>query len=428
MAVIWKDVLWCGKWTMPDGRSLNVRPSDLPSVAANGQKMLASRLGIPWCWDHQPDALPVEMSASVYRDKDRTADAARNIITTRTVGFKVGTIQGKPVVLAGFDTSGLPADEIEKVKRTGKVSCRIDRGFWDARGNGTRYPGLSISHIAVTPKPLEPDQGPFFMSAVRSSRETFFLGHATMAKDSDKPDEEDTGSEDTPIETADLEPDGDEGLPPVDAAPAVPAGPPPADPNIQSIIGSAAVFGASIPNDGSINDLQTLALAFKIAAQMKGGMKPDAAPDDGMNATPTPEPGPNPPMMMSQSAMYQIDPERVKKHRTNLEKRIRRLFRNGQVNGPTCNNMLSELKTFQLSYAGQSVVNSGLVATVTGIEKTVPKGTFLAPKQDAGFEMSQAGLTQVPLPQEFDSGNKSAEAVRTRKQFLDLIEKQNPKQ
>lgn len=421
VAVLWKDVLWLGKWTTPDGNSLTVRPRDLHGVAANGQRMIATGLGVPWCWDHQPDALPVEMSSSVYRDLDRRAGATRNIITPKTVGFRVAEVNGRPTVLAGLDTTGLPAEEVDRIRRAGAVSCRIDRGFWDARGNGTKYSGLNISHIAVTPKPLEPNQGPFFMSAVRCSDETFLLGHAAMAKDTDEPDDDGIPA----IDPSELDDDDIVPLTEAPFAPPVPAGPPPADPYIQSIIGSASAFGANIPNDGSVNDTQTLALAFKIAASMK---KPDTPQDDAMNAAPTPEQGPSPPMMMSQAAMAELDPEKVKKHRSGLEKRIHRLFRNGQIDGPTCGNMLNKMKAFQLSYAGQNIVQTGLVATVLGIEQTVRKGTFLAPKQgERGFEMGQGGFTEVPLPAEFDSGNESPEARKQRATFIETIERNNPK-
>lgn len=411
MGILWKDVLWLGKWTTPDGRSLTVRRPDLQTVVANGRKMLAENLGIPWCWDHQPDAMPVEMSHSVYAHTDRRANFTRNVITPKTVAFEVRQGENGPAVFAGFDTDGLSKDEVEQIKRAGNVSCRIDRGFWDARGKGRKYDGLSISHIAVTPKPLEPNQGPFFMSALRCADESFFLGYGTMAKENGEPD----GDEPTNVETA---PANDDTMDPVDLEVAdepaiepavevppvaeVPPPPPAVDPLVQSVMGSLAALGIPLPADGSITDLGGLNLALKIAVSM--GAKATAG-EDNMNCTGGDTTTANPPMLMSQSAMAQKYPDRVDNDRRNLKSQINLLFKQGKINGPIRDAMLQEFESFEMSYSGSRLCVRGLLSAVQQLKKLVPVGTFLG--RGKSFDMSQT--TQVNPPDSLVADNKKAQ-------------------
>lgn len=390
---VWKDVLWLGRWSYPDGRVLNVRPQELQQAAANGRAMLASKLDLPWCWDHQPDALPqsVEMSASIYADPDKRADAARNTITRATVGYQIRNVPGKgPTLFAGFDPTGLSAQELDSIRRAGKVSCRVERNFVDARGSGKRYPGLAISHIAVTPKPLEPDQGPFLMSRVEFpvSDESFFLGYGQMAKNKDGDTvgsaEIESGDDIVDLENAEASTD-----------PATPA-PPAIDPNIASIMASLMILGVPLPQDNSITDIGTLALALKIAGQM-GAKAGSATGDTGMNfGSGDASSGPSAPMMMSQADMQAKAPARVENDRANLRAMISLLVKKGHCDGPTRDKMLSEFDSFELSYAGSKLVSRGLLAAVRAMQKYVAPGTFLGKGSPGSFDMGQTSVVELP--------------------------------
>lgn len=389
MAKIWKDILWTGKWTFPDKRVLEVRPADIRNAQTNGTAMLRSGLDLPWCWDHQPEGLPqsVQMSAAIYADPVKRAEAAKSTITRKTVGFEVREIPGRgPVLFAGFDDEGLSAADLKSIKAAGKVSCRIDRNFTDSRGNGTKYPGLSISHIAVTPKPLEPAQGPFLMSVGNAkSDEAFYLGYG------DGQDEELGDSElpktDTTVDPSELELSEEEKKAVEEPSSDVKV-------VLEGIISSLTAIGIPLPKDNSVVDFKTLGLALAMAASM--GAK--ATIGDGLNSSVDSDTtgGSGPPMLMSQAAMAAKYPDRVNNDRANLKAQISLLFKNAQCDGPTRDNLLRDFESYEMSYSGSQIVNDGVLAAVRAIKKYVPKGTYFGTGKTT---------TVVPRPEMFSTAS-----------------------
>lgn len=401
MALLWKDVLWPGRWVWPDGRSLTLRPDDVRRAHRNGRRMLARRLDVPACWEHQPDAYPrpVELSSAVYGSPDRRAAWARNVIAP-VKAFEVREqVRGGrrvPVLFAGIDTARLTPADLDRVKTAGKVSCRVDVRFSDAR-NGEVYPGYSVSHVAVTPKPLEPDQGPFLMSRGPAAR-TYYLGHGSRPMP--KPDHDQTPPPADELEgidegggpAPDPEPDGDE----ADGG------------DLQALIAALRDAGLTIPDE--VEDLKHLIIAVKAC----GKPKPDADP----MAAATQPAGGGAPLMMSQAAMAEKYPDRVENDRRNLRAMISLAFKDGQIPGDFADELKRELEGFELSYAPTgAVADTDLVQRVKAYRK-LPKGMLIAKKQPKSHELSHAGRTQRSDPPGHLTGRETLDDVVKRQEEL----------
>jgi len=384
MATVWKDILWAGKWTYADGRVLRVSPATIRTALANGTRMLSSGLDVPFCWEHQPDTFPrpVEMSSTIYGSADRRAEWAKNVLA-RVERYKTEHVPGRGTVLfAGFDDSTLSRDEIARVRACGKVSCRLDLDFEDARGSGHAYPGLSVSHVAITPKPVEPKQGPFLMGR-GASKKTYYLG-AAMA---DKMDDEDA-----------IEPEPAE---PVEelAEPAVMDGDGMDDmQGLSQLIEALRSRGDTIPDE--VMDIAGLVIAIKA-----GGMKPTDGGGDpnGMDySSGGPQQAPAPPMMMSQSQMAAKRPNIVQMDRRELSGRIKSLVSKGRISPVAAGALNREFTTFELSYTKDATVASfGLVAKIAAYEE-LPAGMVLS-RKSPGFQMSATTKT-AERPEAYDVG------------------------
>lgn len=408
-----KDVLWEGRWTFPDGRVLTVGPDDLERYAHTARRMLASGLPLPWCWDHQPGVgpVPVQMSQTLYSDPEARAAAARNTINVDTTGVRVEERDHKgrkrKVLVAEFDDGRLTAEQKAAVAAAGRVSCRVDRNLWDARGNGRVYKGLCISHIAVTPRALEPDQGPFQMSATApelirgKSDEHFYM--ASGKYDGDEPDGGDEGAG-VAAETA--EPDAvDPAILTADTAPPPlppePAGPPP---ELQSVIASLKAMGIALPAD-EIADWKQLDLLLKSLSLMGIQARDATGGDPDADLTATVGAG-APPMLMSQSQMYASQPDIVERHRKGIRAGIAAAHRDGQLSGPMHDQFLAEFQgdSFEMSYypSGRLKKNR-LIADLDALRRRVPRGTFGRRSAGDAYDMAVSGFDaaavgEVPPP------------------------------
>lgn len=401
--LIWKDVLWPGRWSYPDGRVLRVTGGDVRNALRQGRRMLANRLGVPWNWEHQPDAFPrpaAEMSAAVYGDRDRRADWARNVIAP-VAGYEVRDVPGRgPVLFAAVEYGRLTADERRRLVKAEKVSCRLDRNFTDLRGDGTKYPGLVVSHVAVTPKPVEPDQGPFEMSAGWPADETFYLGAAAMADELD----DDDAPEGTDLETP--------------AAPAPAAGGD--DPDLQALIEALRGAGMNIPDE--VMDLKHLVIAVKASGKPAGGPAGGGDPDGldysaGGGGT---QAGASPPMLMSQAAMAEKRPAVVEVDRHELKARIKRLLNSGRVSPEVADALMREHGGFEMSYLPTGVPQvtaDNLLGRVAAFE-TLPKGMVLAKSQPKGFDMSHTRPVAPPAKFAKKAGGPGEAEVKAATEFL----------
>lgn len=411
-----KDILWEGRWTYPGGRVLNVRTKELENAMNQGNRMLKSGLPLPWCWDHQPGVapVPVQMSASVLGDPDTRAAVAKNTIPLDTKALRIEERDHRghkrKVLVADFDDSKLSPTEKAQVQAAGKVSCRLVTDFHDARGNGRIYGGLSVCHIAVTPKAVEPNQGPFVMSSSVPEIERGKWGEMWDMAFGKEEGEDDTGE----YETAGGEPDGDEvagettgdgeeadpladvegpAMPaPVVPAPAapIPAGP---LPEMSAILTSLNTLGLPLSPD-DVTDVKSLALALKIMATAGLQAKNTAQNDPDSDLSNTVGAGASPPIMMSQSAMLAKAPDTVARDRDNVKAKIQRLHNRGKIPGPTYDLLLQEFGAFEMSYAAGSgrLQQTGLIRDLQTLDRLLPARIFGGRTAGDTYEMGTSGI------------------------------------
>ena len=149
MPTVTKDVLYPGKYRLQDGTWVEYTAADCRHLGQRLKDMLADGLPVPACWAHQDLAkpMPLEKLAALKADNVKL-----------TLGYaKEGGVTAESVVEAKLEVPD-PADAA-KLPAVRFVSPEVVRDFVDERGK--LWPGLSISHIAVTSRPVQRDQRPF---------------------------------------------------------------------------------------------------------------------------------------------------------------------------------------------------------------------------------------------------------------------------
>jgi hypothetical protein len=137
-AYFWKDVIRPGKYVHPvRGFTLDVDRPRMQRWAATGRRMIAAGINIPANADH---------SSSAY-------DALGRILDFRIEGDSLLALHQ----MIGSDAAKLAARN--------QASVGIDPDFVDGRG---RRWGEAIVHVALTPVPVVPGQGPFIQAASRA--------------------------------------------------------------------------------------------------------------------------------------------------------------------------------------------------------------------------------------------------------------------
>jgi len=145
---VWKDVLYPGRVVVRQGGdycSYTFRPADLAAACGTGNEQLAAGWHVPACWEHQ-DVTPVRLSRS-----ERDEVFARTVFA-HAKGFRVRGGRAE-VLLAGDD----PAD-LAQFKKVRFVSPELRWDWVDT--DGRLWPGLNITHVAATPRPVQRHQEP----------------------------------------------------------------------------------------------------------------------------------------------------------------------------------------------------------------------------------------------------------------------------
>lgn len=399
-----KDVLWTGRWQYPN-EVLRLGSSDVRQAVLNGNCMIGKGSAVKLCWEHQPNVVPKPAGvwAKELADPKNAAEWAKSVIADATK-FRLATGDGgKPIVQAIIDDSKLNEEERQQIKRAGKVSCRLDHNYRDP-ATGTLYPGWSISHIAVTPKPVQSKQGPFIQMSKSDwpSDRTVYMGEGNPMADEadDKKKKPASDSSDAPPEK---DSDGDsDGSPPEEAAPVEQQqGPTGNRAKLMRLMGVLnAGWGVNIPE--TVTDFDSLILALEtLAANPSDAGGDDNALDPNAPDATTAAPGGSMPMMMSAVEMAKKHPRKVQNDRDELRAEIKALVRVGQIPAYLGQEWLdkAESKTFAMSYVSGdgSLVRDGLFAAVDAIRENVIKGTFLSRK--GAKNMSGLGRTaEVDAP------------------------------
>ncbi len=377
-----KDVLKPATYSVPDRsgkqrHSIEFTDADISHLLTRYQEMTAAGLHVPVSWNHQDDAKP---------KADRLADRARHVI-----GWAEGAdIEGKTLAF----NLDIPDDaDAKQAKTTRYVSPEMVTDWVD--GMGRMWPGRSITHIAVTAMPVNPDQKPFEqlsiirlsladvepdpmptdiqpMLAYLAKRKIVFpkgttadnllprLNTIRMALDEEAGEESETP----------------EAAPPAEGeAPAAP----PADDGKAAMMKKAVQYlqgqGIHLPDDTTDkNFVERLCVACHALENSQGAddvetPNPNAAPQD------QPKPAPaDPGIMMSldreKKRADRAEALLLKSEKASLGQRIQRL----KVSKPIRDKLLAGLKTERLSLQEDgSLSMSELVTTVKAYEALDPE-------------------------------------------------------
>jgi hypothetical protein len=164
-----KDVIKPGTVRLPDGRKVTFTRQDVDRMRQRVAEMAAAGLQVPVAWNHQ-DAGP--MSAA-----DILASRAKHVI-----GHASGAALDGGTLAVTLDVDDADARQLARTKY---VSPEI---IWDyVDGTGRKWDGPSITHIAVTGRPVDPHQQPFIqLSQDASPRRVRLSMEDLMADDADK--------------------------------------------------------------------------------------------------------------------------------------------------------------------------------------------------------------------------------------------------
>jgi hypothetical protein len=182
MPTFTKDALYPGTYRLAGGRKVTYSRADIPHLAKRLRDMKAAGLLVPLTWAHRPGADGRPMS-----EEDRISEETK---------YMLGFADDAETTQEGFLQVKLDVPNEDDAKRLPVVrfiSPAIKRDYID--GSGKKWPGLSIVHLAVTPRPVQSKQRPF--KRVDDSTITLSLGDLEMAEtatDIDTDAGDDTGA------------------------------------------------------------------------------------------------------------------------------------------------------------------------------------------------------------------------------------------
>lgn len=353
MAAFVKDVVKAGRYRLPTGRWLDLSPSDVRHLARRMDEMVADGLKIPVAWNHQPVA--------PLTDEDWLAARARHVI-----GHSHGAVvEGGGTLAARVDADDA---EAERMRRAKYVSPEIRRDWIDGRGK--LWPGLSITHVAVTGNPVNPDQQPF--RSVQLSADVFRLSLDDLETEGDDVAEENDGKKD----------DGGG-----DAS------------GLKPLIDALREKGMNIPDE--VMDMDGLVIAVKASgAAPPAEATPADTGGDGI------EEDSGPVLMSLDEAGDPRMARLARMERDDLKRRAKALAASGRLTRQEADALAGEFDAVRLSMDGEGRVRAGRpLAKLEAYEALAPrKGGFL----DAS-RLSLDGL-KADAPPGRDAAKEEAEA------------------
>lgn len=358
MARFRKDLLYPGAYRLADGRTVRYTPEKVDHLARRARDMLAAGLNIPVCWDHQP--------AAPLTEDEKRAQKVKNCL---------GFVEAAGRTEDGFLETEFEVPDPEDARRLPAVryvSPQIMEDFVD--GDGRLWPGESITHVAVTPRPVRHRQRPFVpvamsLDANRGKRVVnLSLGDYTMADELDVEDKVEESN---------------------------------ADPDFKSLVEALRGKGMNIPDE--VHDLKTLVIAIKAGGEPDGDEHHEEEPSDDLDATLEggaggPSAGPEQPVMMSLDAVKARDSKLLDHERKEVERRINRLLNSGRIDKTLHGEMLAELKKVNLSLDAQGALRPHrLTAQVQAYER-LKAGKFAGGKRSANLSLDASDLREAPPP------------------------------
>lgn len=314
-----KDIAWPGRYRLPDGKWIQFSRNDTAFLHQRAREMLDAGLQIPVSWEHQDDAQPLT-----------TAEAKAN-----TAKFNLGFIADSSVGPDGILESivDVPvASDAERLEAVPFVSPEIRYNWTD--GLGKLWPGPSITHVAVTPRPVNHQQKRFEKVSLSQYAATEPIRLSLADYEGDMADDvDDTVMSDVPADDA--------------ASAEVPGG------DLQEVLSLLAEQGLVLdPSTTAENFIDHLKTALHTKKAHVGAMDPDKDGDnDTSSVTDTDNDQGNgniveessPVMMSMQSRLADLE-------RDGLKRRIRDLLQSGRITPPLHKSLLNDLGTVRMSF------------------------------------------------------------------------------
>jgi hypothetical protein len=334
--IVWKDIFRPGAYQLPDGRTLEFTDRDVRESLSNGLAMLRNRYAVPTIYEHDDCAKPAPI------DLDATNPNWPESFARKAIGhvqaFEIRNENGRPVLWSQHEIPN--PEDAKRWAACRYASPRLEWDTTDSKGN--RYPGVSVQHVAVTPRPIQVEQLPvnlssnFYRSPVNLSME-----YLKMASEKD----EKTG--------------GDGGASGGEFA------------RIRDALSS---MGHTLPD--SVSDWSSLATALEVLAANGGTTEPDGdemggeggdmGGDDGATTTA------NPPVMLSAQQRKVHDRLVAVERRAHVdraEKATGTLVSRGLMTSDQAKKFVGKFGTANLSFASDgSVAKIDLVTQLESYE------------------------------------------------------------
>lgn len=384
MARYRKESLYAGTWTLPDGRRVTYTRDDIPYFRQRAKDMLAAGLSLPVAWRHQ-DVVPM---TDGERQRFGAEEAARQEKLT------LGWVEDAFADNGPLDFVIETPDEADgrQLEKCRFVSPEIQTDFVD--GTGRLWPGKSITHLAVTSRPVQSGQKPFVRlahDATRPPPERLSLEGFMAEKDDD---------------TKPGKPEKPEAPETPEAAPAPEA--PAVDPNspevlLPRLIQALRAHNMNIPD--SVTDLQHLVIAIEANQELPAEPDPNQPPEDpDVAGQPVAGAGPaSAPVMMSLDAAVNPAAARViELERADVGRRIDALK---SVTRPVKDRLKKKLAAERLSLDDRAhLAKTDLLVELAAFESLDP-----LPIHAQASGTARLSQDAVPVPTPHDDAEKARE-------------------
>jgi hypothetical protein len=373
--IVQKDIFRPGEYRLPDGREVKFTAADVRRAYENGLAMLRNRFAIPAIYEHDEHATPVQLSGSA--DPNWPESFARKAVGHVT-GFSLREEGGVPVLWASHE---IPEEDAKQWAKARFASPRLDVNASDSKGN--RYPGYSVQHVAITPRPIQVEQSPVQLSTTAYTAPIYLsMEYLKMADENDDKGGSDTG--------------GGE---------------------FKRVKDALSSMGHTLPD--SVTDWNGLATALEVLAANGGATEPDDMDDmddqdgDGTGETTAAAP----PIMMS-AQQQKVHERLVNAERRSLATRAetatRKLVARGLLTADQASKFNAKFTSVSLSFASDgSVKRNELVAQLETYEQ------LAANAKRTGNSVNLSNTTVMPQPQINGRDPKTTE--QRQKDAADLI-------
>jgi hypothetical protein len=318
MPIFEKDVLYPGKYRLADGRTVEYTREDVGHLKQRLKDMTAAGLQVPVAWEHQDDA------------KQKSEAERRGERAKWNLGFALDADEtAEGFLVTKVDVPG--ADDAQRLPSVRFASPEIVENYTD--GTGKVWPGKSITHIAVTPRPVQHNQQPF--------RSVQLSGGVVRLSLTDRLSEEKNKTK---------EEGGGDGQSEADA-------------KFQECLDCLRNDGYGLPDDTTpANLIERLHTAALTKRKVMGDQY-------GTGGTPSPE-GVSPVTMSLEQKASRLEEQLVKLKRESLVSRVNVLFASGRITRPMRDKLLTEASAAQLSLddAGE-LKDARLLAKVEALEE-----------------------------------------------------------